>query len=445
MTEDCGRRFPEGTAKAHEQQAAIVKEPTGLGGRDGWWRARRLGVGRARQDTARERRALIIRTLEEYLGHSGTSALRRLAMRLDVPHVLIAGSDIDGILSAMMVGSVAAWRVAALVMPNGSVLLAPGHEDLAILTKREDVFGVDVYSPHFPSVSNHPVLFGTSPRTRPEWLRAALHEFDGFIEDRTAEMASLNLSIWAGIGARLDEHSPRGYPYKYPLGTAQFLLALLELVGRPPRFYDREYLPWLVADCDGGLDSIREYHWNVELWWSALAAVAGPASLSEAVFQLATNQRATQFVDVDLRLRRDYGERAEALNSDWNLSSETPGTIAAAASLIRDISGWPDPFVGGAEGIAAWRVVSPTRNVLYLNALTKQPKPLVEAHLECAREAVHVNFSRFFEKGTYLGWMLSDHRPAVEARLGRTPSVNFLKESDMTNTAKELFAERTLS
>lgn len=388
-----------------------------------------MTVGKARQDTARARRALIIETLELHLGAAAAPALQGLAGRLEAPHLVIAGADIDGILSAMMVGSVAPWRVAGLVMPNGSVLLATGYEDLSGLLDRSDVFGIDVYSTRFPSVSNHPVLFGAKSRTRPDWLRAALAEFDSYVQKQTAQMGSLNLSIWAGIGARLDETSPRGYPYKYPLGTAQFLLALLELVGRPPRFYDREYLPWLVADCDGGLDSIREYHWNVEMWWSALAAVAGPASLSESIFQLATNQRATQFVDVDLRLRRDYGQRADALNSDWNLSSETAPTIAAAASLIRDISGWPDPFVGGAEGIATWHVATPTRNVLYLNALTKQPRTLVETHLMCAREAMHVNFSRFFEKGTYLGWMLSERRPEVEAALGSAPAASFLSES----------------
>lgn len=388
-----------------------------------------MGVGTARRDTARERRALIIRTLDKYLGDPKSPVLTQLRKRLTEPHLIIAGSDIDGLLSAMMLGAVSDWRVAALVMPSGSVLLAPGHEDLPSLTRRSEVFGVDVFSPLFPSVSNHPVLFGTSPRTRPDWLRDALEGFDRFIDESSARFGSINLSIWAGIGARLDERSPRGYPYKYPLGTAQLLLAVLELAGRPPRFYDREYLPWLVADCDGGLDSIREYHWNVELWWSALAAVVGPASLSEALYQLAINQRATQFVDVDLRLRRDYGERAEALNPDWNLASESPATVAAAAELIRDLSGWPDPFIGGAERIASWREAEPTRNVLYMNALTKQDKAQIDVHLSCAREAVHVNFARFFEKGTYLGWMLPERRPTVEAVLGDLRPWTFFEKS----------------
>lgn len=397
-----------------------------------------MGVGEARRDTASDRRALIIRTLDANLGNPQAPALSKFRERLARSHRIIAGSDIDGLLSSMMLGSVAPWQVAALVMPDGSILLAPGNDDLPQLSLRPDVFGVDVFSPLFPSVSNHPMLFRTSARTRPAWLLTALDDFDRFVLSRSVELGSLNLSIWAGIGARLDEHSPQGFTYKYPLGTAQFVLALLELVDRPPRFYDRDYLPWLVADCDGGLDSIREYHWNVELWWSALAAVVGPASLSEGVFQLALNQRATQFVDVDLRLRRDFGARAAALNPDWNLSSDDALTVAAAAGLIRDITGWPDPFLGGAESISGWTRVTPTRNALYLNALAKQPRELIETHLACARESIHVNFSRFFEKGTYLGWRLADRNPSAEAKLGEPPDADFLREKPPAYPNSEL-------
>src|SRR5207245_4231519 len=136
----------------------------------------------------------------------------------------IVGADIDGIISAMMLASVAEWRVGALVMRNGAVLLAPGEPDLCRFVQLEDVFGVDVYSPLLPSVSNHPLLFGPPSRQRPAWLQATLRDFDTFIVQRTAELASINPSIWAGIGATLGYKSPQGFPYKYPLGTAQILV-----------------------------------------------------------------------------------------------------------------------------------------------------------------------------------------------------------------------------
>lgn len=386
-----------------------------------------MNVSEAREKTASDRRALIIRTLETYLGNRNAVPLVRMRKRLAKPHLMVAGSDIDGVVSAMMLASVSEWRVAAFVMRNGSVRVAAGCEDLPTLTQRSDVYGVDVFSPLFPSVSNHPVLFGAAPRARRDWLRTALEEFDSFILQRCTELGSINLSIWAGIAARLDAQFPQGFPYKYPLGTAQVLLAVLELCGQGPRFYDRQYLPWLVADCDGGLDSIREYHWNVELWWSALAAVVGPASLSEAVYRLALNQRATEFVDVDLRLRRDYRSQASALDANWNLISSDLDTIVKAVELIRAMSGWPDPFLGGVQATRRWKEVWPTRNVLRVSGITKKPRRHVETHLSCAREALHTNFARFPERGTYLGWMLPDKRSSVESSLGR-PEIDTLFE-----------------
>lgn len=386
-----------------------------------------MNVGQLREKTAPERRALIISTLEHHLGNSDAPVLKTMRERLERPHLLIAGSDIDGIVASMMLASVSDWRVAALVMRDGSVRIAPGFKSPSALVQRADVFGVDVFSPLFPSVSNHPVLFGSAPRAKRDWLWNALAAFDSFIEKRCADMASISLSAWAGIGARLEAQSARGFPYKYPLGTAQILLAVLELCRRAPRFYDRQYLPWLVADCDGGLDSIREYHWNVELWWSALAAVVGPASLSESVFQLAENQRATQFVDVDLRLRRDYGDRARVLDADWNIARSDLETIGGAIELVRSMSGWPDPLIGGVEDIKKWADHRPTANVLKVSGITKRSRKEVEMQLACAMDALHMNFARFPERGTYLGWMLPDKRPHIEAVLG-APEISELFE-----------------
>jgi hypothetical protein len=342
---------------------------------------------------------------------------------------MIVGSDIDGLISAMMLASVAGWRIVAMVTRSNTVLVESGQQDLRMLTEATDVVGVDLYSPLFPTFSNHPVLFGTPKPRRPEWLRDLMRRFDEMILRQTQRFGSINLSIWAGVGAELGYSSPRGFPYKYPLGTAQVLLAALEVAGRPPRFYDRQYLPWLVADCDGGLESIRRYHWNVEIWWPALAAVAGPASRSEAVYRLASTQRPTEVVDVDLRLRQDYRMLSSALNPDWNLADNSVDTVIRAISLLRELSGWPDPFEGGVDGIRSWRTVEPTRNLMRMDGLNARARPVTEAHLRGAAEAVHVNFSRFPERGTALGWMARRSIPEIEAELGGGPEVSLIPES----------------
>ena len=67
------------------------------------------------------------------------------------------------------------WRIAALVVGSESVLTAPGHGINALRT-RDDVVGIDLFSPLFPSISNHPLLFGLTPGL-PVWLRTALGAF----------------------------------------------------------------------------------------------------------------------------------------------------------------------------------------------------------------------------------------------------------------------------
>jgi hypothetical protein len=110
-----------------------------------------------------------------------------------------------------------------------------------------------------------------------------------------------------------------------------------------------------------------------------------------------------------------------SLDSKWNLRGTDAATLAAAVSLISDMSGWPDPFLGGVEHLDHWVEVMPTRNALSLKAITRTSENRLRAHLACAREAVHVNFSNFKERGTALGWMVPDVRPAVEVLLGSAP------------------------
>jgi hypothetical protein len=385
-----------------------------------------LGVDQDRQSTARARKARIISSLNEHLGDPNSRELIQLGEALGHDGVIVAGSDIDGLVSAMMLAAVSRWRIGALVVKSGSVLIEPGYEDFATVLRGGNVFGVDVFSPLFPTVSNHPLLFGTRVQG-PQWLRDEFQRFDDFVVERCRELGSFNLSTWAGIKATSPTNSPDGFDYKYPLGTAQVVLAVLELLRRAPRFYDRQYLPWLVANCDGGLDSIRDYPWNVPGWWSALAAVVGPASHSESLYRLANDQRPTEFIDIDRHLRYDERDRSRSLTTKWNLASaEDPSVIASAVSLVRDWSGWPDPFIGGVEKLGAWRELTLTRNLLGFSGIAKRAtthdgEREIRAHIAAAAESLHMNFSRFRERGIQLGWMLPDRRPDVERLLGQAP------------------------
>jgi hypothetical protein len=333
----------------------------------------------------------------------------------------VANADIDGVVSAQMLSAVTGWKLVAIIDRQGNVRVHPDHGTPESLLASDALFGVDVFSPLFPNVSNHPIHFGPNPKG-PQAGKQRLFDFDRDMSASVADNGSVNLSAWVRISAMGGSDRPDGIPYKYPLGSAQVMLALLEVAGLQPRLYDRQYLPWLIANCDGGLDTIRTYAWNAEVWWSALAATVGPASLSESIYRLATQQRPNEFIDVDRRLRYDEPERSKALNTKWNISDSKPTTLATVVGLLSDLSGWPDPFLGGVAGLPAWSVTQPTARALPVTGVTKLDDQLLAAHLSAASAALHVNFSVFRERGTALGWMLPQTDSDIEGIIaGGTP------------------------
>ena len=377
-----------------------------------------MGVDQDRRDTARERRSMVIEALSRELDPAHEdSTVARVGQLLEGSKTVAANADIDGLVSSMMVGSVADWRIGVLVdkdsyrvHPSLVGTLQGGHSAL-------DLFGIDVYSTRFPNASNHPLLFGGTPSAQP-WGRAvAAH--DALVIESSRVHATLNPSLWTGISARLGSGHPRGFDYKYPLGTAQILLAALESLGKSPRFFDRQYLPWLVANCDGGIERIRAYAWNAETWWSALAAAVGPSSNSESLYRLATTQRPSEFLDADRRLRWEEPERSGHLNSKWNLTSSDPAALMTVVAWIADLSGWPDPFIGGAESLPQWVQVRPERGVLQVQGITNLAPSTLHGQLVGAASAIHMNFSRFRERGTALGWM--GVTPATSATTNELP------------------------
>ena len=367
-----------------------------------------MGVDQDRVDTAPLRKKNIISVFSQHLigGGSGSGVeILKSALQKDNKRIIIGSLDIDGIVSAMMISSITGWKIGAII--DGEKLhVNPLFGSMSKLIKEPSkLFGVDVYSPLYQNISNHPILFGASGRSSQSALDQELQRFDDKILSSTVANGTLNPSIWAGIGMRLKTRSPRGLPYKYPLGTAQLLLALLEAAGLGPRFFDRQYLPWIVAHCDGGLKTIREYHWNAEMWWSSMAAAVGPSSQSEALYKLAMTQRPTETIDVDRRLRYDYVEHSKSLKTDWNLVDSSPETVSAVTSLLMDLSGWDDPFEGGAENFAGWSTTSPKKETLKISGITNIPLQNVKTALSGVMCSVHAS-GFIYDNAPKIGWMM---------------------------------------
>lgn len=385
-----------------------------------------MPVEEDRRRTAPARRRNIIDALSQEmdptLQGSAVSRLRDLVeSRRGADVRMLVSADIDGVVSAMMLGQVTGWSVCAAVVRSEAYLLHPDFSSLEELVEGE-VFGVDNFSLRFSNASNHPVFWGDKKlgRISPKRCQAITGEFDEAVQQAMRSRLILNPSAWAGIQAAVNrDRDHRAGMYRYPLGTAQALLAALECAGLAPRMFDREYLPWLVANCDGGLDSIRKYPFNVPMWWSALAAAVGPASLSEALYQLANTQRPNQFFEVRNQLRVEDPEAAEALTEDWNIKNPVRESIPSVVRWIEGISGWTDPFrstaggggnrQGGVGALGEWRTIRPTTGKLKTSGTPQwqglSPEEALDRHLQRAARAVYLSFSQYPE-GWSLGYML---------------------------------------
>ncbi len=363
--------------------------------------------------TARERRKLAIKVmsteLDPTLMSSSASKLRRIIEGSFKP-VVISG-DIDGVTSAALLGSVSQnCKVIAVVNNKDREIYV--HPDYA--TKRPDnLLGLDVFSPQFDNVSNHIVLFGEKRLSVPEVLQA-FNDWD----KKVLSAADDPNRLMAVPGIR--GHTQAGYSdadkidsskYKYPLGTAQWLLALLEVIGKSPKFYERLYLPWLIANCDGGVTSYRDYGYNVEIWWSTMAAAVGSMSQSETIYSMIRNMRPLDYVNTVHQLQREFQQTGEPIFDDkLNLRNSRLAGITDAFKWIHDISGWNDPIQGSIEGMKEWITVSVNDNQHGMVSL--KPSEIIDPKSDASRirssiHALNANFyiGGFGESGSRFNWM----------------------------------------
>lgn len=376
-----------------------------------------MAVDDDRRRTAGARRERIIDTLSQQLdGKNPASAAARLdcIIAAPEPRAMIVSGDIDGLVSAAMMRKAApAWDAVALIVKSGKVLL---HPDVVASLDLSTCFGVDVFSTYIDNVSNHVALWGGKRLASSTEALAAARAYDFEVLERSQKTLLATPSLWATIEGSYGDAgaNPHSAGYRYPLGTAQVLLAMLEVVDRSPKLFDRDFLPWLVANCDGGLKTFRDYPHNVPMWWSCLAAAVGPASISEQIYQVAANQRPTEFVDTVNRLRAEShlveGSPAPHLDDNWNLRTQTPDAVAAVTRWITSISGWPDPFRGGAEHLDKWVPVDlGVRGKLLTSGLPpgatlEERVEKVKAHYRASLSAVHTNFA-FFDQKQRLNWV----------------------------------------
>lgn len=369
--------------------------------------------------TVTRRRRLVADALSCHLDPTEPdSTAARFQHLLNQPHTMIVSADIDGLVTAAMLASVAPdWRIGAFLRSSAEILAPPSMTSLP-----SDAFGVDVFSTQMDCITNHPVLYGRK-QTRDTTLRAALWGWDDAVQAAATSRTFVAPSLWTGTTAGWEDadkiHSAK---YKYPLGSAQITLALLEAIGRPPKFYDRTLLPWLVANCDGGADSHRNHAYNTSVWWPALAAIVGPGSLTDRIFEGVDSMRPHDLRHAINGLTRERAAQGQSrvLRDDWSLAGTSAAQLQDALGWLADLSVWPDPVRGGLSSITTWtsRAVSGS-GLVYIDKAPptrKGPPPIAEinakadpklaaASIKSAEDALNANFYTGGVTGSRFNWV----------------------------------------
>jgi hypothetical protein len=361
--------------------------------------------------TARERRKLAIKVMSQELDPgsdiSSAGKIKRI-IEGDFRPVVISG-DVDGVTSGALLGS---------ITQNCKVVAVVNNKDREIYVHPEysssrppNLLGLDVFSPNFDNVSNHIVLFGDKKLSVPVVL-TAFNEWDKKVLNAAAN-PKLLMAVPGITG-----HTQAGYSdaekvdsskYKYPLGTAQWLLALLEVIGKAPKFYERHYLPWLIANCDGGVTSYRDYGYNVEIWWSTMAAAVGSMSQSETIYSMIRNMRPLDYVNTVNQLQREFQQGGEPIFDDkLNLRNSRLLGIKNTFEWIHDISGWNDPVYGSIANMENWLTINV--DIQHHGVVSLKPSEITDpigdaARINSASNALNANFYIGGETGSRFNWM----------------------------------------
>ena len=266
---------------------------------------------------------------------------------------MFVSADIDGIVSAAMLASVApGFEIVAFSQESSTWLVHPAVASAV----PNDLFGVDMFSVAHDNVSNHVVTWGQKQLRIPAVLLSFL-AWDGVVAAQAGRRLLAVPAIWAKTQAGYEEAGrPDSANYKYPLGTAQLLLAMLEASGHAPKFYDRTYLPWLVANCDGGVESYTRYANNARVWWPVMAGAVGPGSMTEQIFRMVDTARPHDFLDAVHRLDRERqaSSKQRWLNDKWNLHNTSARVIKDTLGWLTELTGWRDPVRGGIGALDTW-------------------------------------------------------------------------------------------
>ncbi len=270
---------------------------------------------------------------------------------------MIVNRDIDGLVSALMLSEVTGWKIGAITWAK-KILVHPDFADVNDLLSAKP-YAVDLYSSQLPSLSNHMQFVGADSLSANANLKDLVRDYDNEVAKRGAHLDTFAFvpSIWAGSqAANPDDTDPKSRRYRYPMGSAQLLLALLESIGEAPTIRDLQYTPTLIAHCDGALETAVTAGYNVLPWIDMLTAAAGIQSWTAHNRSALLSNGPDAYNGLVRSLHAESPDIARDLTLEWNLSGVGDRRVHrnVVEWLMRE-NGWADPFMpgtGGSDGLS---------------------------------------------------------------------------------------------
>ncbi len=231
----------------------------------------------------------------------------------------VSSPDIDGLLCALMAGSVLNWECVGFYDGNQIALWANPRR----VVWRETVFlDVEILRPDVRSLGNHLLTFDAEDAATLERSCPGL----------------MNPNLWRGI------HFQPDFGRKYPFGTLPILysaLAFRGLVQPDPRHLGALYYP------DSGLENAMVYKDNALDWLWAMGA-EDPSSPLAPLCRMVSGQTVYGTLKVlskvqELVARAGFGRREKAARFDPE-QDEGRRRAANLARLLSDMTGWHAPL-----------------------------------------------------------------------------------------------------
>lgn len=241
----------------------------------------------------------------------------------------IINTDIDGILTALLLQEALGWRVVGLCDSKDTVWIAADGEADPSKAVFLDIF---VARPSIRCIDQHIVA------------QDAAHAA------RLADIPTkLNPNLHRVRYASRDGKDPRSYAWKYPFGSVHFIIACLEALGHsvalPPKaavVKGVDPLDLFLRADDAARTTAENYVANAQSWWAWLCGFGGPTTRAMAKRAQASTPEVAQKAHDALAVvfRKKFGCHTNDGNFSRRLKKNGGSLDTVAEGYLERVAEW---------------------------------------------------------------------------------------------------------